>query len=760
MCVPTTRRPTFFSLRVSLAGKALHIRVGLLALAALMLLPSVPVFGQCDPGVDVEVFDAAPVVEGDAGRRDAVFRVEMRRRGSGSVSPSPPLCTVVLTFGTPAGQGSATAGADYVARGGLVDLSDSRREALVRVPVLGDTDDEADEDFFLVLALEDAPPEAVLVRPSARALIVDDDETAPAEIEVVGQADRSTVLGETVELAVRVVRPGAGPVSGALVEWRLAAGEGTFGDGAAVTASSHTGGDGVARQTLRPAGRPGVVRVVASLPEEGGAAEITVTTEGDLGRLPEPASGPASVGEALDQVCRDATGEMGALCDYLFARTDADQRAIVIAATPRQAAAVGNLAIHAGQTQVDTLADRLRSRRREAAGTAGDGGREAGGESGGSRAARGDRFDLRLAGPGWPTAPPLAALGRTGAGISAARHLDEESAVADAIAGVVARSVAAAQGDSVQGDPVQVDPVQVDRPLSGEPDYAVDPPSRLGFFASGRYSSGDRYSTYDEAGFDADVVGATVGLDYLVGSRAVVGAAAGWLDTGADFFARAGDLEGESWSLTAYGTVFTDTTYLELVVSGGRNDFTQRRGIQLPVPFAGADRYVATADLEGDQWGATLTAGADRAFGALTLEGFLRGSWVEAGFDAYRESGAGPFDLAVREQTVESLQGEAGVRLTYAVSYGWGVLQPHLRASWLHEFEDDVRLIRGRFVEDVQALDLVIPTEAPDADFANAGAGLTATFAGGRSLYVFYDRDLSRDGLEMGNLSFGLRFEL
>ena len=746
-----------------------------LVLCALLVLPTVSALGQCDSEVDVEVFDAPAMREGDTGRRDATFQVRLSHPG-GSISPSVPPCPVDLTFGTPRGLGSATAGADYTPQGGTLTLTAEQPEAVVRVPVLGDVVDEPDEDFFLRIRLASDFAGPRILRDLARGVILDDDQAAADEIEVVGEAARSAVVGEVVPLAVRVLRGGE-PVAGSLVEWRLVEGDGAFepaGQGPRL-ATSVSDGAGVARHQVRTAGRPGVARVAASLLGGSGSVVMTITTEGDLGDLfPERPSGAASVADALDQICGGVDLPLGGLCDYLFGLPDGEQRAAVLAATPRQAPAAASLVVHAGHNQLDGLRDRLRSRRAEA--TSEGGGAAAGQQSGqqsGMLSGMGTdsgRFDLRLAGfgraeaeagagtqagpvPGYPGLAALRVPLGPSTARSTARYADEEAYLAERVQVAVKSAEARVQG----GDGAAV---AAAAGAGEEPGYDLDPPSRLGFFASGRYSSGERPSTFDEAGFDADVLGLTTGLDFLARPRALVGLAASYVDTDAGFYDGLGDLVGESYSLSAYGTVFRDHAYLELVVTGGRNDFTQDRGIVLPQPFAGADRYVARGELEGDQWGVTLTAGADRSFGALSVEGFARGSWVEASFDAYQESGAGPFDLAVSEQDVESLLAEAGVQLTYAASFSWGVLQPHLRASWLHESEGDVRLIRGRFVEDVQSLEVVLPVAAWDRDFANAGAGVTATFAGGRSLYAFYDRDLARAGLEMETLSVGLRLEL
>jgi outer membrane autotransporter protein len=133
---------------------------------------------------------------------------------------------------------------------------------------------------------------------------------------------------------------------------------------------------------------------------------------------------------------------------------------------------------------------------------------------------------------------------------------------------------------------------------------------------------------------------------------------------------------------------------------------------------------------------------------------------VAADLDGYREGGGGPFNLAIQDQSLDSTLAELGLDWGYAASLEWGVLQPVLRAAVLHEFGDDGRLVRGTFIQDVQQLEFVVPTDAPDRDFFNLGVGLTATTYRGRSFYVFYDTDLGRDDLEVGTFTLGVRLEL
>ena len=153
-------------------------------------------------------------------------------------------------------------------------------------------------------------------------------------------------------------------------------------------------------------------------------------------------------------------------------------------------------------------------------------------------------------------------------------------------------------------------------------------------------------------------------------------------------------------------------------------------------------------------------AGYGTAFGGTSLPGFGRLSYIDAEVDGFTEEGAGPFGLALGGQQIESLLLEAGLEVVRASSRRWGVLQPVLRASVLHEFEDDSRVVVASFAEDVGGNAFRLPTDRPDRDFFRLGLGLTATLARGRGLYLLYETDLARDDLDLYRVTAGLRLEL
>lgn len=127
------------------------------------------------PEIKLNVADAAAVVEGDTGTKDASFAITLDRAATFPVEVT--YSTVDVT---------ATAGSDYTAQTmKKVTFAPGETTKAVTVPVLGDTIPEATETFDLVVS---AAPGTTLVKASGRATITDDD-TATVTVADVSKAE-------------------------------------------------------------------------------------------------------------------------------------------------------------------------------------------------------------------------------------------------------------------------------------------------------------------------------------------------------------------------------------------------------------------------------------------------------------------------------------------------------------------------------------------------------------------------------------------
>ena len=165
---------------------------------------SSPVGGQVTDGTGIatiqdddtaplfSILDAPTLVEGDGGTLNAVFTVTLegeRKGGIASVDYS--------TFDS-----SATAGADYTATAGTLTFGVNETSKEISVPILGDTIDEYDEQFYVSLF---NPVAAQIETPAGLGTIEDDDAAPLVTIGDVskneGQQKKSTAFVFTVSLS-------------------------------------------------------------------------------------------------------------------------------------------------------------------------------------------------------------------------------------------------------------------------------------------------------------------------------------------------------------------------------------------------------------------------------------------------------------------------------------------------------------------------------------------------------------------------------
>jgi uncharacterized protein YhjY with autotransporter beta-barrel domain len=264
------------------------------------------------------------------------------------------------------------------------------------------------------------------------------------------------------------------------------------------------------------------------------------------------------------------------------------------------------------------------------------------------------------------------------------------------------------------GDPVQL-------PVSNVPSLEPETPGRFSVFAQGDYENRDRDTTALEAGYEADISGGLIGVDYNTPGRFVIGAWAGYRKTDASYTADnnflagglqpsrnildpalisdmanltpGGDFDDESVTLGGYvGTRF-GRGFADLGVQYSRRDYDYRRNvcvIESPSPdpiepdanvesgfSAGGievdDIYAGTisGDTSPSEWGMSARMGYD--FGS---ERFLWGprvsfTYIRSETDDYTESGKTSVTNTVRSNneniltTIREAGDPTGLELAY-----------------------------------------------------------------------------------------------
>jgi len=290
--------------------------------------------------------------------------------------------------------------------------------------------------------------------------------------------------------------------------------------------------------------------------------------------------------------------------------------------------------------------------------------------------------------------------------------------------------------------------------------------SKVGLFVTGDLAWGDRDSSDIESGLDFKTHGVTVGLDYRFSDRFVLGAAIGYMDTHADLDNNSGDLDVRGYSLSLYGTYYTEDAYfVDFSATYGKNDFGQTRNLRYSLGGGVSVDQKLGADYNGDLYSLTLGAGYDFNQGAWSFGPRIDIEYTRSEADGFSETISNPlapgggWATSIEDTEQDWLTLQVGGKLAYTHSASWGILIPYGRLDWLHEFKGSSQTITGHFVDDPDKNALEIFSDDPDRDYLRLRIGTSAQFRNGVSVFLDYGTILSNSLWHEQTLSTGFRME-
>jgi outer membrane lipase/esterase len=291
----------------------------------------------------------------------------------------------------------------------------------------------------------------------------------------------------------------------------------------------------------------------------------------------------------------------------------------------------------------------------------------------------------------------------------------------------------------------------------------------LSFFVT--FDSGQlgRAASGYESGFETGRRGVLVGMDRFLSEGAVMGVAGRYAGMDTDFDDAAGTLDSSEWGVLVYENLTLGAdSYLASYFSWGRLSYESTRAVRyslvvdagLPTERVVDISTLATAETDGSQFTAGTALSHDIVLGMLTLSSSCGMDYVDTGIDAYSEADSRGLALAYESQSIRSLTSNLGLGLSTALSRDWGVLTPELVGEFIHEFEDDSRVITTRFVQDSNRYPLLVRTQGPDRDYFRVGGSVSAIMPNGFVLFADYSGMLGHAWLEDQSLSLGMRLEM
>jgi uncharacterized protein with beta-barrel porin domain len=297
---------------------------------------------------------------------------------------------------------------------------------------------------------------------------------------------------------------------------------------------------------------------------------------------------------------------------------------------------------------------------------------------------------------------------------------------------------------------------------------------KLGVFATLGGSFGDKGKTGEVTGYDFYTVGLTAGADYRVRDDFALGSAVGYsyynLEFDNDLNNPSGqDLDSNSVIFSFFGTYFPngdsliplDGLFLDGMASFGWSFFDMSRQVIVPNtnnPALLSVNEKANSDTTAFQYGFAGNLGYEFNIGAFTITPVSRVQYVKADVSSYEESGASPVNLKVGSQDATSLTTNIGSSLGYKFSTEYGVLEPTIRAEYVHEFENDDNGAKLRYASDptgTSAFNVI--TGNPNRNYGIVGAALTGTLAGGWSAFTDFETVVGLGNFDIYTFRAGFR---
>ncbi|HYD04977.1 MAG TPA: autotransporter domain-containing protein, partial [Reyranella sp.] len=272
--------------------------------------------------------------------------------------------------------------------------------------------------------------------------------------------------------------------------------------------------------------------------------------------------------------------------------------------------------------------------------------------------------------------------------------------------------------------------------------------SRWGAWLSGLAGLGSVLGQGSNSGtFTYNFGGTAVGLDYRLDPRFVVGIALGYA-SGSQWvngFNGRGMVDAFSGSL--YGAFADGPVYVNAVAGYSRASNRLTRVITIP----GLPQRTAYGQTNADQFLGQLEAGYRLPVGPGSIAPFarLQGSTTnQAGFS---EWGADSLNLAVAQQTTNSLRTTLGAELQAQL----GPVEARLRLGWQHEYADTARPMTASFAG-APGNAFTVFGATPQRDSAAIGFAGRARVGERTELYARYDGELG-GGSDNHAFNVGLR---
>jgi outer membrane lipase/esterase len=302
----------------------------------------------------------------------------------------------------------------------------------------------------------------------------------------------------------------------------------------------------------------------------------------------------------------------------------------------------------------------------------------------------------------------------------------------------------------------------------------------FGLLITGLESETERTATELENGFESELDGIVLGVDYQFSDAFILGLALGSIDDEAVIAGGGGFLETESSSQTIYATwVPIENLSVDFYYGNIDSDFESGRNFSFSSPSIDIEGFI-TGSYEGTQKINGASINYDWNLGSWSLGAFFGIDSAETNTDGYSETGRrtnepGPsepappaspdvgdptgFEFRYPDQKIESATQSLGLRLGYSAGFGWGVLLPNLKLISVSEDKNDARIVPLTFASAPDTISpFVVQTDDPDRDYMTGSFGVVAAFNNGIQVFLDFEDRSGHEFLETSSTTLGALF--
>ncbi|MGR4862194.1 putative Ig domain-containing protein [Caulobacter sp. LARHSG274] len=221
-------------------------------------------------------------------------------------------------------------------------------------------------------------------------------------------------------------------------------------------------------------------------------------------------------------------------------------------------------------------------------------------------------------------------------------------------------------------------------PVAARPDQTCRR-GELSVWTAGSIELSTRDASTRASKIRATSSGLTLGMDARVSDRASLGVGLGYGEDRSRVGGQAGRVSAQSKVVAMYGSLTpVEGMFVDGMVAHGWLNFDTRR----VDPTSSA---ITLGDRDGRFTTISLSSGLDREAGWLNWSSYGRLDYLDGSLDAYREEGAGIFDLRFDRRKIRSTLGVLGLRASYSRPIPAGIVTAGLRGEWRHEFSGGSR---------------------------------------------------------------------